>query len=105
MNHPVDLTDKSHSHFFLDSGCEKAYIRKVDRYFEYLNFTGFSLLYYLSILMITIDRYMICALSMNYSRYWNRKKARILMYTIGAASVAFYVGVEISYHFTFMNAI
>lgn len=86
-----------------DSGSDETFVSQVDRYFECLIYTGLSLLYYSSMMMITIDRFMICHLSINYSRYWNIRRTKILMYVIASVSVSMYVGVEIAYHITKQN--
>ena len=78
-------------------GYKKTYINEVDRHFDCFIFTFPSLLYYSSIMMITIDRFMICHLSMNYSRYWNIEKTKVLMSGVGATAVAMYLIAELVY--------
>lgn len=61
-------------------------------------FTGLSLVFYLIMIFITIDRLMIMILTYRYRRYWNERKARYLLIATWLFGAATSSTVALLYH-------
>lgn len=74
---------------------EEETISIVDHYFETLIFTGLSLIYYCSILYVTIDRLLACLLNVEYPLYCTMKRAKFIMGGTLMVGILFYSIIEI----------
>lgn len=57
-------------------------IAEARHYVLIIAFTGISLVYYIDMIVLTLDRLAIVVLGMRYPKYWNTKKAKQLMISL-----------------------
>ena len=72
----------------------------VDRFLYYtliLSFTGVSFVFYLVMVYVTIDRLMVIALNLQYTKYWNENKAKYLLLVTWLIGGVIAITVEITY--------
>ena len=88
LNMATRLTLLTTNHYTMD------FIENVDGCFESLIYTGLSLLYYSCMILITVDRLMASALTVNYPAYWNQEKAKRVLLLLCVVSAGMYIGIE-----------
>ena len=70
----------------LPGGRTQLLIERVGNYLHIVVFTGLSVVYFVSMVYITLDKLAKVYLGVHYSQYWNERKTRYLL--IGTWSVA-----------------
>ena len=84
---------------FSMSSQTKATVDKVREYLLMVSFIGISIVYYLDMMYLTMDRLLNILLSLKYPQYWNETRAKYLLITTWLVGIVITTGMVIVYIF------